>query len=67
MSDATAIPDSKPAGDTKKRIVARLDDVWRITAPLRTFGGALMSGRRSFDERIRERWPDRRRDAGADI
>ncbi len=49
------------------RIVARLDDVWRITAPLRTFGGALMSGRRSFDERIRERWPDRRRDAGADI
>lgn len=49
------------------RIVARLDDVWRVTAPLRTFGGALMSGRRSFDERIRERWPDRQRDAGADI
>lgn len=49
------------------RIVARLDDVWRVTAPLRTFGSALMSGRRSFDERIRERWPDRRRDMGADI
>jgi AcrR family transcriptional regulator len=49
------------------RIVARLDDVWRLTSPLRTFGSALMSGRRSFDERIRERWPDRRRDMGADI
>lgn len=49
------------------RIVARLDDVWRLAAPLRTFGGALMSGPRSFDERIRERWPDRRRDMGADI
>ncbi|MBX9758434.1 MAG: TetR/AcrR family transcriptional regulator [Beijerinckiaceae bacterium] len=49
------------------RIVARLDDVWRLTAPLRTFGGAMMSGRRTFDERIRERWPDRRRDMGADI
>lgn len=49
------------------RIVARLDDVWRVTAPLRTFGGALMSRRRSFDERIRERWPDRSRDMGADI
>ncbi len=50
------------------RIVARLDDVWRLTAPLRTFGSAMMSGRRrSFDERIRERWPDRRRDMGADI
>jgi AcrR family transcriptional regulator len=49
------------------RIVARLDDVWRLTAPLRTFGGAVLSRRRSFDERIRERWPDRSRDVGADI
>ena len=49
------------------RIVARLDDVWRLTAPLRTFGGAVLSRRRSFDERIRERWPDRSRDMGADI
>ncbi len=49
------------------RIVARLDDMWRMAAPLRTFGGALMSGRRSFDERIRERWPDKNRDMGADI
>ncbi|MFN3891401.1 MAG: TetR/AcrR family transcriptional regulator [Beijerinckiaceae bacterium] len=49
------------------RIVARLEDMWRITAPLRTFGSALMSGRRNFDERVRERWPDRRRDMGADI
>ena len=37
------------------------------SALLRTCGGALMSRRRSFDERIRERWPDRSRDAGADI
>jgi len=49
------------------RIVARLDDMWRLTAPLRTFGSALMSSRRPFDERIRERWPDKRRDMGADI
>jgi len=50
------------------RIVARLDDVWRLTGPLRTFGSAVMStGRRGFDERVRERWPDRRRDMGADI
>lgn len=49
------------------RIVARLDDMWRLTAPLRTFGAAMMSGRRTYDERIRERWPDHRRDMGADI
>lgn len=49
------------------RIVARLDDMWRLTAPLRTFGGALLARRRVFDERIRERWPDPRRDMGADI
>ncbi|MDB5571277.1 MAG: regulatory protein TetR [Hyphomicrobiales bacterium] len=53
------------------RIVARLDDVWRATSPLRTLGRAILSGRRrDFDERIRERWPDRReaaRDMGADI
>ncbi len=53
------------------RVIARLDDVWRATSPLRTLGQAIFSGRRrNFDERIRERWPDRReatRDMGADI
>ncbi len=50
------------------RIVARLDDVWRATSPLRTLGRAVFSGRRrDFDERIRERWQDRRPDIGADI
>lgn len=50
------------------RIVARLDDAARLAAPLRTFGRAVMSARRrSFDERIRERWSSPGRDAGADI
>ncbi|HEY8578623.1 MAG TPA: TetR/AcrR family transcriptional regulator [Beijerinckiaceae bacterium] len=49
------------------RIVARLDDMWRMSRPLRTFGEALFTGRRRFDERIRERWPDRTKDMGVDI
>jgi AcrR family transcriptional regulator len=53
------------------RILARLDDVWRVASPLRTFGRALFSGGRRYDERIRERWQNPRdaasRDMGADI
>lgn len=49
------------------RIVSRMEDVWRLAGPLRTFGRAVMtSRRRSFDERTRERWPSGR-DMGADI
>jgi AcrR family transcriptional regulator len=44
------------------RILARLDDAWRISGPLRAIGRAVMAGggRRgsSFDERIRERWDE---------
>jgi len=53
------------------RILSRLDDVWRVASPLRTFGRALFSGGNRYDERIRERWPNPRdsatRDMGADI
>ena len=49
------------------RIVARLDDVWRMSRPLRTLGETMFAKRRDFDERIRERWPDRTRDQGLDI
>jgi len=43
------------------RILARLDDAWRIAGPLRAFGHAVMAGgkrRSSFDDRIRERWDE---------
>lgn len=50
------------------RIVSRMEDVWRLAGPLRTFGRAVMtSRRRSFDDRIRERWSPPGRDMGADI
>jgi AcrR family transcriptional regulator len=50
------------------RIVSRMEDVWRLAGPLRTFGKAVMtSRRRSFDDRIRERWSPPGRDMGADI
>ena len=46
------------------RILARLDDAWRMAGPLRALGRAVMAGggrRRassSFDDRIRERWDE---------
>lgn len=50
------------------RIVSRMEDVWRLAGPLRTFGRAVMtSRRRSFDDRFRERWSPPGRDMGADI
>lgn len=50
------------------RIVSRMEDVWRLAGPLRTFGRAVMTSRqRSFDDRIRERWSPPGRDMGADI
>ena len=50
------------------RIVSRMEDVWRLAGPLRTFRKAVMtSRRRSFDDRIRERWSPPGRDMGADI
>jgi AcrR family transcriptional regulator len=37
-------------------LVARLDDVTRLTAPLRSLAGAIFANRRNFGGRIRERW-----------
>ncbi len=47
--------------DRGGRLVARLDDLDRLAAPLRTFARALMQGGRDFDERVRERWQDQGR------
>jgi AcrR family transcriptional regulator len=47
--------------DRGGRLVARLDDLDRLAAPLRTFARALMQGGRDFNERVRERWQDQGR------
>jgi AcrR family transcriptional regulator len=47
--------------DRGGRLVARIDDLDRLAAPLRTFARALMQGGSDFNERVRERWQDQGR------
>ena len=42
-----------------EKLVGYTQDVFRLTAPLRLFAGAMMRPRRNLRERMRERWANR--------
>lgn len=46
--------------DRGGRLVARVEDMHRLSAPFRTFARALLQGGRDMNERVRERWQDSR-------